>query len=81
MSESQKIIRTLKAIEDIAFPHDGTGTRTKSIDGITDYQNDMRAAKPHIANIRYAITYKEYIDENDVLAIEKIARDSHEKTK
>jgi len=73
MSEKQKIIRALKAIEDISLPQSGIGTKTISTKGIYDYQNDMREAKPHIANIRWALFYKEYIDEKDVIALEKIA--------
>jgi hypothetical protein len=73
MNESQKIIRALKAIEDIPFPQTGNGAVSVSIKGMYQYQDDMRLAKPYIANIRFSITYKEPINEKDVLALEQIA--------
>jgi hypothetical protein len=81
MSELNKIVRALRAIENIAMPQSGVGSKTISMQGIYDYQNDMRAAKPLLAKIRMALVYKDPIAEADVLALEEIARRSQEETK
>lgn len=81
MSETNKIVRALRAIENIAMPQSGIGSKTISMQGIYDYQKDMREAKPFLAKIRMALVYKEHISEADVLALEEIAQRSQEETR
>jgi hypothetical protein len=73
VSQTQLIVRALDAIVKIPLPHDGMGTISASPRGAMDYQQDMRDARLYIVRIKQAIQYKEFIDEKDVISLERIA--------
>jgi len=44
-TDRKRLVRLKRTIESIPFPHDGSGTKTATLEGFLSFQNDIRAVR------------------------------------